>query len=139
MITQKQRSALTQALDTFVKKGKTYEIGSSLLSITEAIACVIGEQEIIIYLPYGSFRCKGKAKQVYEDVLYLTPFMGGNCCDINHTSTLFYGETKCKNGNYMPFQSDCDVFHVASCTHYKKRGDVVIIRLEKGMSWRALL
>lgn len=140
MITEKQRKELVKALDMFVKKGdKLYQLGSRLIDITEAIANIVGEQRVIINLPYHNFNCKGSAKKIYEDVRYLTPFMGGNCCDINHTSTLFYSDSKCKNGTYLPFQSDCDVFHVVSCTYHKKTNDTIVINLEKGMNWRELL
>lgn len=140
MITEKQKAKLKRQLKKYRKNGKSfYEMGRSLLDITETIANVVGDQKVNIILPYSNFNCNGSAKKIAEDVQYLTPCSGGKCWDVEHATTLFYGDKKCNNKNYLPFQSDTDVFHVQRCTYYTKKDDCIYIILEEGLSWRAFL
>lgn len=109
--------------------------GASLKHITEKVAELYGSKRVQINFPYSNFNCKGNAKRIAKEVYGLTPFTDKQI-EIDESTTLFYGDTHVKRGNYLPFQSECDVFFVESV---KTIDNVVVIDLMKTPSWRMYL
>lgn len=126
---------LQEVTDRFAKTGKMWETGSSLNVITKALAEVLGKTNVCINVPYATFNCRGTANAVAEDVEGLMPFSNARKSE-DACTTLFYGGTPIHRGNYIPFQSSADVYHISKM---EIDGDVVNIWLEKGNSYHAFM
>ena len=118
------------------KKGEGFGVcGFSLATIAKKVAELYGSTHVKINVPYADFNCKGTANKVAKDVCGVMPF-AKNRVEVNDTTTLFYGDTKVKKSNYLPFQSDTDVYFVDNVS---MNGKVVVINLVKAPSWRVYL
>ena len=126
---------MDERLDKFTPRSGFGVTGYPLDKIANVCAEIYGEREILIVLPYANFNCHGKATEIAKDVDYLMPFHDGDVCGQDKTTTLFYGDTKITRGNYVPFQSDCDVFFLDNVSDV----DVPTIRLKKAPNWREYL
>ena len=109
--------------------------GASLKRITEKVVELYGSKRVQINLPYSNFNCKGSAKRIAREVYGLTPFTDKQI-EIDEATTLFYGDTHVRRGNYLPFQGECDVFFVGDV---KTIDNVVVIDLIEGPNWRTYL
>lgn len=109
--------------------------GDSLKRITKVVAELYGSKHVRINLPYHNFNCKGTAKRIAKEIYGLTPFTDKEI-GIDEVTTLFYEDRLVGRGNYLPFQSECDVFFVDSV---KTIDNVVVIDLVKAPSWRTYL
>ena len=130
------KSALNDIKDEFKEKRTAYATGNSLKVITKFIAEKLKGQEIVIYVPFNNFNCKGPADKIAMDVSGLTPFTKDRRIYPNQATTLFYGDTPIKNGNYIPFQSEGDVYYVEDI---KIENNIPSIYLKKAPSYRAYL
>lgn len=106
--------------------------GDALYKIAEVCAEVFGDKEIRINLPYHNFNCHGRATDIAKETRDLTPFIGKKFCPDEATTNLYYGDSPVGPGNYLPFQSDCDVFFIESINDNE-------INLMKGPNWRMYL
>lgn len=126
---------LQEVTDRFAKTGKMWETDSQLNVITKKLAEVLDETKICINVPYATFNCRGTANAVAEDVEGLMPFSNARKNE-DECTTLFYGCIPVHQGNYIPFLSSADCYHILKM---EISGDTVNIWLEKGNSYHAFM
>jgi hypothetical protein len=115
--------------------------GFRLDSITAFLNERMPNDKVRINVPYNNFNVRGKVADVHHDVHGVMPYTYlcvyyDEVVEEEDTTTLYYGDTRCGRGNYIPFLSDCDVYYVANC---KEEGDELTIDVTKGQSWREYL
>ena len=109
--------------------------GTSLKGITKRVAELYGSKKVQINVPYSNFNCKGTANRIAKEISGLMPY-SKDTIKIEKTKTLFYGEKKVSVGNYLPFQSECDVYFIKNIT---TQNNVLVIDLMKAPTWRMYL
>lgn len=134
-LTSTKVKELHAVVESFTKTGRMWEMGSQLDTITKRLAEVLGETKICINVPYATFNCRGTANAVAEDVKGLMPFSNARKTE-DECTTLFYGGLPVRRGNYIPFLSSADVYHISKM---EINEDVVNIWLEKGNSYHVFM
>lgn len=122
------KNLLDEFESKFSRKHTMWETGYALDSITRELADLLGDTKVCINVPYSTFNCRGTARLVYEDVSGLMPFSDNRKYE-DECTTLFYGGSPIRRGNYIPFLSTADRYHVKKV---EIDDDVVNIWLEKG-------
>lgn len=129
-LSKKKLAEFNEVADNFKVKRKMWEMGTKFDTMTAAFAQVLGNTKMCINLPYSTFNCRGTAKAIADDVKGVMPF-SKTPKNENDCTTLFYGSTPIHCGNYIPFLSNVDYFHVDKI---EVSGDVVNVWLVKGNS-----
>lgn len=115
--------------------------GAALDEVTGYLNERIPEGNVRINVPYYDFNVRGKVADVHRDVHGVMPmtYLCGDrskVVELEHTTTLFYGNTKAGRGNHIPFLSDCDVYFVDNCD---MNDGTLVVNLKKGPNWRMYL
>ena len=129
-LSKKKLAEFNEVADNFKVKGIKWEMGAKLDTMTAAFAQVLGNTKMCINVPYSTFNCRGTAKSIADDVKGLMPFSKTPKSE-NDCTTLFYGDNPIHRGNYLPFLSGSDYFHVDKI---EVSGDVINVWLKKGNS-----
>lgn len=127
-MTNDKISEFNNVVKKFFRTNRMWETGYGLDYITSELAKVLENTKVCINLPYATFNCHGCANIVAEDVKGLMPF-SKNPKSEDECTTLFYGSSKIHRGNYIPFLSSSDRFHVKNVEF---DDNVINIWLEKG-------
>ena len=120
----KQEALNTLRQDAGPKKGFGV-CGWSLPQITNRLADILGDMEIVITFPYANFECRGKANDVNSDVMGVMPF-SKSPKELNWCTTLFYGPDPVHNGNFIPFQSQYSCYFISDTIITEKKVTIIL-------------